>query len=185
VDPLQEKIAKSIVNIFETGRLLGNYASVVVAPNDSGHLTYGRSQTTLASGNLYVLISGYCAAPGAALKDQLEPYLTRLQACDLTLDNDVDLKRFLEQAGADPTMRQTQDGFFDRAYWQPANRRATNAGVTTPLGIATIYDSTIHGNYPAIKTSTDAVVPLPRDEKDWVQKYVAIRRAWLANNVNP
>jgi len=184
VGPLQENIAKAIVNIFETGRLLGNYASVVVAPHDRGHLTYGRSQTTLASGNLYVLISSYCAASGATFKDQLEPYLPRLQACDLTLDNDVDLKGYLAQAGGDATMRQTQDGFFDRAYWQPANRRAANASITTPLGIATIYDSTIHGNYAAIKTSTDAVLPLPRDEKDWVRKYIAIRRAWLANNIN-
>ena len=65
MDPLQEQTAKAIVNIFETGRLKGDYASVVVASGDAGHLTYGRSQTTLASGNLYLLISSYCSAPGA------------------------------------------------------------------------------------------------------------------------
>lgn len=48
---LQTSTAKAIVNIFETGRLLGNYGSVVVDPKDPGHLTYGRSQTTLASGD--------------------------------------------------------------------------------------------------------------------------------------
>lgn len=185
MEPLQEKIAKAIVNIFETGRLRGDYGSVVVAANDSGHLTYGRSQTTLASGNLYILISRYCAAPGAALSQELTPYLSRLQACDLTLDSDVELKRLLALAGADPTMVQTQDAFFDRSYWQPANIRAASASVKTPLGIATIYDSTIHGNYPAIKASADAVLPQPRDEKDWVRQYIALRRAWLANNTNP
>jgi chitosanase len=185
MEALTENIAKAIVNIFETGRLLGNYASVVVAANDTGHLTYGRSQTTLASGNLFVLISNYCSAPGATLATQLEPFLPRLQACDVTLDDDTDLKELLGQAGADPTMRQTQDAFFDRAYWQPANRRATAAGITTALGIATIYDSTIHGNYPTIKSSTDAVLPPPRDEKDWTRRYITLRRAWLANNSNP
>jgi chitosanase len=185
MEPLQEQIAKGIVNIFETGRLLGDYSSVVVAPNDRGHLTYGRSQTTLASGNLYVLMSGYCSAPGAALAQQLSPYLPRLQSCDLTLDDDVDLRRLLEQAGADPAMRQAQDAFFDREYWQPATRRAIEAAVTTPLGVATIYDSTIHGNYVAIKTSADAVVPMPRDENAWVRQYITLRRAWLASNSNP
>jgi chitosanase len=184
VDALQEKIAKAIVNIFETGRLRGDYGSVVVAPGDTGHLTYGRSQTTLASGNLFVLINTYCSTAGATFAQTLTPYLPRLQQCDLTLDNDVDLKSVLRQAGADATMQQTQDAFFDRVYWQPANRRALSAAVTTPLGVATIYDSTIHGSYPAVRTSTDAVLPQPRDEREWVRKYIAIRRGWLANNTN-
>ena len=184
MEALQERIAKAIVNIFETGRLRGDYGSVVVAPGDRGHLTYGRSQTTLASGNLFVLINTYCATAGATFAQELAPYLPRLQQCDLTLDQDVDLANLLRQAGGDATMRQTQDAFFDRVYWQPANRRAASADVTTPLGIATIYDSTIHGSYPAIKTSTDAVLPKPRDEQEWVRKYIAIRRGWLANNPN-
>lgn len=185
MEQLQEEIAKGIVNIFETGRLLGDYASVVVAPGDRGHLTYGRSQTTLASGNLYVLVSSYCSAPGAALAQQLAPYLPRLQRCDVTLDNDVELRRLLAQAGADPAMRQTQDAFFDHEYWRPAARRAAAAAVTMPLGVATIYDSTIHGSYPVIKALTDAAVPMPRDEKDWVRQYITLRRAWLAGNANP
>jgi chitosanase len=59
--PLQENIAKAIVNIFETGRPRGTYDAVTVAPNDPGHLSYGRSQATLAGGNLFVLISKYCS----------------------------------------------------------------------------------------------------------------------------
>ena len=185
MEPLQEKIAKAIVNIFETGHLLGNYASVVNAPNDPGHLTYGRSQASLASGSLSILIEKYCAAPGATFAAQLQPYLDRLRARDVTLDQDADLRQLLVQAGADPTMRQTQDAFFDEAYWQPAQRRATAAGVTLPLGVATVYDSTVHGSYPAIRSATDAVLPPPRDERDWVRRYIAVRRAWLANNANP
>ena len=46
----QEEASKAIVNIFETGRLKGNYGRVTVAANDPGHLSYGKSQTTLASG---------------------------------------------------------------------------------------------------------------------------------------
>ncbi len=53
---------------------------------DSGHLTYGRSQTTLASGNLYLLIKAYCDAPNAACARSLRPFLERLADIDLALD---------------------------------------------------------------------------------------------------
>ena len=65
VTELQKQTAQAIVNIFETGRLRGDYGNVTVAKNDAGHLTYGRSQTTLASGNLFLLIKAYVEAAGA------------------------------------------------------------------------------------------------------------------------
>ncbi len=58
--PLQEKTIKAIVNVFETGRAAGNYAAVTVLAGDSGHLTYGRSQSALGSGTLFQLLSQYC-----------------------------------------------------------------------------------------------------------------------------
>ncbi len=61
---LQKRTAQAIVNIFETGRVRGDYAKVTLIPGDPGHLTYGRSQTTLASGNLHLLINA-CAHRGA------------------------------------------------------------------------------------------------------------------------
>ena len=58
--PLQKAAAQAIVNIFETGSVRGDYGEVTLIPGDSGQLTYGRSQTTLASGNLFLLIQDYC-----------------------------------------------------------------------------------------------------------------------------
>lgn len=43
----QKKTAESIINIFETNEVLGNYGQLTVIPGDTGHLTFGRSQTTL------------------------------------------------------------------------------------------------------------------------------------------
>jgi chitosanase len=63
---LQKAAAQAIVNVFETGKTLGDYARVTLLSGDPGHLTYGRSQTTLGSGNLYLLIKAYCDMPGAA-----------------------------------------------------------------------------------------------------------------------
>src|SRR5512139_3500789 len=77
---LQKRTAQAIVNIFETGRVRGDYAQVTLIPGDTGHLTYGRSQTTLASGNLYLLVRDYCETPGAALASGLQRYLSGLVA---------------------------------------------------------------------------------------------------------
>ena len=48
---LQRKTIQAMVNIFETSAVLGRYAQVTLIPGDTGGLTYGRSQTTINSGN--------------------------------------------------------------------------------------------------------------------------------------
>src|SRR5215831_16707865 len=65
ITELQKKTAQTIVNIFETGHVRGDYGMVTLLASDYGHLTYGRSQTTLASGNLFLLIRAYCQAQDA------------------------------------------------------------------------------------------------------------------------
>lgn len=62
---------------------------MTLLPGDSGHLTYGRSQTTLASGNLHLLIKAYCEAPNAQFATALETYLNRLADRDVGLDRDA------------------------------------------------------------------------------------------------
>ena len=182
----QQQAAKAIVNIFETGRLKGDYGRVTVAADDPGHLSYGRSQTTLASGNLFLLIHQYCTAPNARLGARLSPFLGRLRDRDLTLDTDFELKTILAEAGSDPVMQKVQDQFFDASYWQPANRLAAGLNLTSALGVTTVYDSVIHGSFQRIKASTQASfqgAPAP-DEKQWVARYLALRHAWLANHTN-
>ena len=69
--PTQKQTAQSIVNLFETGVVLGDYGSVTVIPGDTGHLTFGRSQTTLGSGNLLDLLQRYCANDGGRFSHRL------------------------------------------------------------------------------------------------------------------
>jgi len=102
---IQRDTAEAIVNIFETGKVLSDYGNVTLLDRDSGHLTCGRSQTTLASGNLFLLIKAYVQAVGAQYADQLKQYLSRLNATDLSLDQDAGFKDLLRQAGSDPVMR--------------------------------------------------------------------------------
>ena len=56
---LQKRTIQAVVNVFETGLPLGDYGRVTVMEGDAGHLTYGRSQTTLGNGGLFFLIRIY------------------------------------------------------------------------------------------------------------------------------
>jgi len=183
---LQKQAAQAIVNIFETGKTLGDYARVTLLSGDPGHLTYGRSQTTLGSGNLYLLVKSYCAASDATYARQLKPYLPRLADIDIGLDRDGDFRELLKEAGGDPVMQEEQDNFFDRVYWDPAARAAKSFGFIEPLSTAVIYDSLIHGSWSAMRDRTNAQHgdPHARGEKRWIPDYVAERRNWLATSPN-
>lgn len=183
---LQKQAAQAIVNIFETGKTLGDYASVTLLTGDPGHLTYGRSQTTLASGNLYLLIKAYCAAPNAACSRSLKPFLERLADIDLTLDRDNGFRALLKEAGRDPVMQDTQDAFFDRVYWMPAMKTADDLGFASPLSAAVIYDSLIHGSWSTMRDRTIARHGKAASvgEKKWIAAYITERRNWLATHAN-
>jgi len=183
---LQKRAAQAIVNIFETGRALGDYQRVTLLANDPGHLTYGRAQTTLASGNLHLLVKNYCAQGGAKYASAFKPYLPRLAAKDFGLDKDAKLKKLLQQAGGDSVMQQVQDNFFDSNYWAPACKAATALGFSSPLAVSVIYDSLIHGSWAALRDLTNSKSGLPQKlgEKKWIAAYVEARRGWLATHAN-
>ncbi len=183
---LEKRTAQAIVNIFETGRLLGDYGAVTLLAGDTGQLTYGRSQTTLASGNLFLLIKDYCEAAGSQFGAAMQPYLPRLSVRDAALNHDFAFRGLLREAGDDPVMRGCQDQFFDRVYWVPATRSADTLGIAAPLGVATVYDSTVHGSWTLMRDRTIAQHGRPPQvpEQDWVRRYVAVRRAWLAGHSN-
>jgi chitosanase len=184
VTATQKRTAEAIVNIFETSEVRGNYGSVTVIPEDTGHLTFGRSQTTLGSGNLHDLLQQYTDNEGATFAAALKPYLTRFRDRDLSLDTDRHLHNVLRATADDPVMRDTQDEFFDARYWVPAARAADREGITSPLGVAVVYDSTVHGSWGAIRDRTNAACgkPAAAGERTWISQYVTERRAWLAGS---
>jgi chitosanase len=184
---IQKKTAQAIVNIFETGSVHGEYGQVTVVRNDAGHLTYGRSQTTLASGNLYLLVKAYCEAPGALFAGDLNPYLSRLATRDLALDNDAMLRNVLHDAGGDPVMHDVQNQFFDSVYWKPAAQSAANLGFKDPLSTAVVYDSCIHGSWQKVRDMTNAQFGAAgvKEERPWIENYVKTRKNWLGSSPNP
>ena len=181
---LQVQTVKAIVNIFETGRVAGDYGSVTLLKGDSGHLTYGRSQTTLGSGNLFLLIKSYCDRPDAVRAADFQPFLNDLAANTFALDTNVQLRQLLREAGDDPAMQKEQDLFFDRVYFNPACKAAAQKGVSLPLGQAIVYDSYVHSGRirPLIGVS---VGQGGVDERAWATQYVDARRRWLLGLNDP
>lgn len=194
ITDLQKRAIQAVVNVFETGTAAGSYSNITVAPGDPGHLTYGRSQTTLASGNLALLVKRYCNSPAASHAGELRSYLARLEARDTTLDSDARLHVLLREAAADDVMRRAQDEFFDRAYWHPAVRAAESLAIHTALGTGVVYDSFIHGAWARLRDATCARIGRPSPtgpyppspgEGAWVRQYIVLRRDWLADHPNP
>jgi len=183
---LQKAAAQAIVNIFETGSIHGNYADVTLMRGDTGQLTYGRSQTTLASGNLYLLIADYAARADGAYAKAMQPYLPALEARDGKLNTDMTFRSLLKDAGDDPVMHEVQDAFFDRIYWDPAMRSADAVGAQSALGAGIVYDSTVHGSWAHVRDITRKAHGELADigEKKWMSAYVDERRNWLATHPN-
>jgi len=183
---LPKQTAHAIVNLFETGTPFGDYGAVTLLPGDTGRLTYGRAQTTIASGNLALLIADYCRRPDAALGSALRDYLPALERRAVRLDEDARLHALLRRAGGDPVMQEAQDDFFDRVYWEPAMRSARFIGAELPLSHAVIYDSRIHGSWHRIRDRVIAESGPLADvgEQHWTAAYVSARRAWLAGHPN-
>jgi chitosanase len=181
---IQKETCWAIVNIFETGKVRGEYGAVAVIKGDKGHLSYGRSQLTLDSGHLFNLVNQYCSRPDARFANDLKQFLTKLQERNVALDTDENLKTLLVRAGReDPVMQNAQDSYFDRNFFTPACLQAESFGVTLPLGYAVVYDSHVQGGWGILAPRIGKVNA--RGEKDWIGQYVQMRRDWLSEKKPP
>ncbi|HEY1911061.1 MAG TPA: peptidoglycan-binding protein [Vicinamibacterales bacterium] len=184
MNDLQNLTCSAIVNVFETGRVRGDYGAIAVLKGDNGHLSYGRSQAALGAGTLCKLLDLYCQQTGGLFTTQIQAVLPRFRTKDVSLDNDTAVQLLLKQAGQqDPVMRATQDQFFNANYLAPAIRDAQAFGVTLPLGQAIIYDSHVQGGWARLRDRIGP--PGALGEKAWANNYLALRRTWLQSLAPP
>ena len=176
---------EAIVCVVESGRT-DKYNAIANIKGDTGGLSYGRHQASLASGNLFTLVDSYCKAPGSALADQLKPYLQRLQEKNISLNDDPTIKKLLRSAGYDPVMVDVQDTFFYDKFMVPALERWQKFGFKHALSAAVIYDSYIHGNFDLIAKRATATKgePTTDNEKTWIVEYLDKRHVWLSTHSN-
>jgi len=182
---LAAQAAQAIVNIFETGSVRGDYGQVTVLPGDTGRLSYGRAQASLGSGHLQLLVERYCDTAGARFAGRLRTWLPVLAARAAAADTDLPLHNLLRACADDPVMRGVQDAYFGDLFWDPATRAATRLGIRSPLGVAVVYDSWVHGAWAMLRDRTQAAGTLQQvGEHAWIARYLRARRAWLATHGN-
>lgn len=181
----QKRYAQGVINIFETGNWKGNYSQVSVLRGDTGNLTYGKSQATLSSGNLYLLIKKYINS-GGEYSNKMKPYLKQLKNKDVSLNNNSEFHIILEKAGKEDIMRRTQDLFFDKMFWKPTIESALSIKCYIPFSLMVIYDSKIHGSWSRMKKRTDKHYGKSTKigEVPWIRGYIKTRREWLATHSN-
>lgn len=186
INPEIKAASQAIVSIFETGTADKHYGKVTLLKGDSGHLTYGYAQTTLASGNLGLLLNRYINARGK-LSNQIKPYIGRVINRDLSLDRDMAFRSILKKAGTDEIMQIEQERFFDDIFWNPAADAALALGAKNEIGIAfaIVFDSFIHGSWKRIRARTlSKVKPDINNPLEFFKVYVSTRKAWLAGHSN-
>ena len=193
-----DEIAQAVIDIFETGRLVGSdkYGTIANIPSDTGGLSFGRHQASINSGNLFLLLKDYVSLPEAKYASELEPYVAKCDpsqygshAAFLAETHQLGLNSYfistLRKTGSDMVMQKCQDDFFERLFWKPAVRATENKGGSLPLSYIITYDSFIQGAWRTVanlnerKGSVSAI-----GEKAWFTNYVITRRNWLAGNSN-
>jgi len=183
IEDKKEKI-QSIINVFETGSIKGDYANVSIfadGPSNRRQITYGRSQTT-EWGNLRDLIKDYVNAKGQYYEFFI-PYIKKIGSTSLV--NDSTFISYLKKAGKDPIMLKTQDAFFDKHYWEPALKFLKDNELVLPLSALVVYDSYIHsGGILSFLRKRFAATPPAKggNEKEWIRQYLKTRHSWLATH---
>ena len=132
LNEIQKETAEAIVNIFETRKGAWRLWKRNIAPRrfGSSHLR----QVTNHAGERQFISADKGTRPDLrrAICRSNERYLSRLAAADLSLDQDSGFKDLLCHAGlGSEVMRQAQDDFFDRVYWNPALLSASNLGIAS------------------------------------------------------
>jgi len=193
----QKKAIDAVLAIFETGKVPTpeSYATCTILKDGAG-ISYGKHQCTDKAGSLDLVVKRYIAL-GGPLAGDLQKYLPQIASNESTKVTPGgpypawlnDLIALLKKAGKDAFMQRAQDEVFDEVYFSPAVKHAESFGLTSALGLLTIYDTCIHSGPGRVATHKAAVKePTPAaggDEKEWVKEYIAVRRAWLAANSNP
>lgn len=162
-----------------------DYSQVSYIPGDPGGITYVAANASLR-GSLGEVLKTYIAAPGATFSAELARYIDRVNAKDSSLNLDEGFKQVLRRAGSDPVMQRVQESTFQSQYFAPALRAAQSLGIRTPLGIAVVYDSFVHGSLARVRDRTNAEVggsPASGvDERRWVRAFLRARLNWLSTS---
>jgi chitosanase len=191
-DPVKKKRAAAITSSFEnsTTEIQYSYAEDI---DDGRGITAGRDGYTSGTSDLLMVVERTVEKnPNSILKK----YLGALQK-DNNTNSTAGLGGFVKDwetaSTTDPTLNEVQDEIHDELYFNPAMKRAQEAGIKTSLGQLIILDTIIqHGEgddvdgLPYImKQVLDELGPVKDNEKEWLKRFLDVRKQHLNNAADP
>lgn len=176
ITPLEKTILQ-VISIFESGHPLV-YGTLIYVKGDTGELSGGALQASMASGNLGKMLRLYRTKGGTLIS---EAEVQQTEAKDPSQNTDPVIRAMFKAAAHDPIMAETQLEFFNGNFVAHAEHIADAMKITEPLGICLIADGCVHGSFEKIRSR----VPLGLNQWEFCKQYIATRRAWLASSTNP
>lgn len=112
---------------------------------DSGIVSYGLFQFTLAAGSLESVLDLYLGKASGPTADGLRALMPRIEAKDPALREDAEFKALLIAAGKEQPMKDAQESVATEKYWNRAQQVSMQPrNIKSPLGQALFFDLSIH-----------------------------------------
>jgi len=175
------RVALDITATFE-----GGYSSYQTI--DTGIISYGRFQFTLAGGALYKVVAEYLKRSTTETANSIKAqYATRIRDKDESLRPDETLKALLREAARETAMQDAQNLIAKEKYWDVVMELSASArNIQTPLGRALLLDMGInHGTHHDMLTLSEEALGVPPrsrmpengvQEVDFIRKVADIRK---------
>jgi hypothetical protein len=112
---------------------------------DSGIISYGRFQFTLAAGSLGTVVTRFLERSSSPTAQELRRFHPGIMNRDQGLRHNQQLKQLLIAAASEDAMKQVQNDLAKAAYWdRMLEISARPRGVQSPLGLALLFDIAIN-----------------------------------------
>jgi Glycosyl hydrolase family 46/Legume lectin domain len=176
---------------------LFQYDRVVDQYDGRGYVA-GRGDFSVANGEALAVVETYTASvPDNALGQTYLPALRTLaaqrSAADTGLEGYPDAWR---RASSDRVFREAQDTVMNDRYFAPAQRNARALGITSPLGVAVLYDSIIQHGDGTDPDSLSVIIARTKsishgqpgqgiEERAWLGAFLDVRTDVLTRPANP
>lgn len=135
---------------------------------DTGIVSYGRFQFTLAAGSLGTVVQRYTERSQTPVANELRnAYLGRVIGRDANLRNDTRLKELLIAAAEEDVMKRVQNEVAGEGYWlRMLTLSAQPRGIVMPLSIALLFDIAINfGVMHGLLTAAEGELGVPQKSK--------------------
>jgi hypothetical protein len=107
-------------------------------------------------------------------------YIPRVKSKDSSLKSDTAFLKLLKDAAIESAMEQAQNEIFSQNYYEPAKQKASADGVTSALGIAIYYDTSIQGGLENVrKTTKERFLQGTHTEQEWLSAFLDERKNYL------